>query len=350
MTVYINARFMTQSCTGVQRVASELSVRLPALLNHKIVFLCPKGQLKNMLPNIDLHQFGYLKGHLWEQIEMPIFLSRQKNPYILVNFCNSAPILIQNKITTVHDMSVFQKEKWFNWRFKWLYRFLFSCLIRGNSIVVTVSHFSRDEILRMFPRFKRENINVVYHGSIRKNEENVTAPNRESYFLAVSSIDPRKNIGNILKAFNNPKHKIKLIGGGGKAFNDVRHSSSENIEFLGFVSDDELKAHYKKAKGLVNASLYEGFGLPIIEAMSYGLPCIISDIPAYRELFSGAALFFNPKNPVALAEKLEELETNQQLSAGLIQKGFEKASGFSWDRAAQEYREIIENKLLKYAP
>ena len=350
MTVYINARFMTQNCTGVQRVAGELSMRLPALLNHNIVFLCPKGQLKNALPNIDLRQFGCLKGHLWEQIEMPLFLFRQKAPYILLNFCNSAPLLIQNKLTTVHDMSVFQKEKWFKLHFKLFYRLLFSCLIRGNSTIVTVSNFSRDEILRVFPSFKRENINVVYHGNIRKNEENAVAQNRESFFLAVSSMDPRKNIETILKAFNNPKHKIKLIGGGGNAFRDIQYSNSENIEFLGFVSDDELKAYYKKARGLVNASLYEGFGLPIAEAMSYGLPCIISDIPAYRELFSDAALFFNPKNPAELAEKLEELESNQALRAGLIQKGFEKSGGFSWDRAAQEYREIIENKLLKYAP
>ncbi|PUU67548.1 hypothetical protein DBB36_23440, partial [Flavobacterium sp. WLB] len=167
------------------------------------------------------------------------------------------------------------------------------------------------------------------------------------YFIAVNSLNPRKNIQVILEAFKTldlHQFKLKIIGGSFNTIfkNDLLGSDSLNVEFLNDISDVELKKEMEGAKALINGSFYEGFGLSALEAMSVSTPCILSNIPVYKELYNETALFFDPGKPLELVQKIKDLIDLENYT-DLCKKSFELSQKFNWEITSQRYISIIEN-------
>lgn len=337
MLIYINGRFLTQQTTGVQRVAYEISSRLIQRGNG-FIFLCPKKTLNFDTKEFNIIKFGWFSGQLWEQIDLPIYLWKRKYRAV-VNFCNSAPILCSKKIITIHDMAIKRGKEWYSLKFRLWYNLMFFFNIRPNNIIITDSFFSKKEILSYFPKVMPK---VIYLGGfVIKNH---FAIKNENVFLAVSSVEPRKNIQTILEAFRlleNTDIELNLIGGKSSVFKSLNISVPKNVKLLGRVSDEELKYYYQQSNAFISASLYEGFGLPILESQSYGLPCIISDISVYRELFRESAIYFNPLSAEELAQRIMALYSDKSIENHYIQLSLLNKEQFSWDKSADEYFEVI---------
>ncbi|HBE5886676.1 TPA: glycosyltransferase, partial [Escherichia coli] len=184
--------FLSQPITGVQKFCHQQLSKLAK--THDVTVLLPKNADASLLPgHVKFVYVGKLTGHFWEQIELPLFLYRKKNA-LLMSFSGLSPILYNNSIFTVHDLSFVENPKWFSLPYRIWYGFAYSLLSRTCQRVITVSNFSKTEILKKYPRLK-DRIDVVYNIS-PEIDDSEPAPQGISYgkyILLVSSLDPRKN-------------------------------------------------------------------------------------------------------------------------------------------------------------
>lgn len=343
--IYVNGRFLTQDITGVQRVASEVGSMLQKQYGDRLVFLCPPDIRKEGYPNsLNCLTIGKRKGIFWEQFELPIFLFKNK-AQILINFCNTAPIFFSKNIIVIHDMAIHYEKEWYNWKFSAYYKFLFYVNTRRAKTIITDSFFSKKEILKFYPQTRSNKIEVIYLASFISENDDLP---KKDFFLAINSINPRKNINTIIKAFEKldpTKYKLKIVGGQNKkVFGSNLEAVKPNIEYLGLVTDIELISLIKQCKSLINSSLYEGFGLPPLEAMSLKTPCILSKIEVYEELYKNVAVFFEPGEPSQLAEKIVEVSEREDYNE-ICKNSYELSLNFSWEKTTAEYSRIIEKNL-----
>ena len=244
-------------------------------------------------------------------------------------------------------MAVKHNSAWFDWKFSTVYKLLFHFNIKHAKKIITDSVFSKNEILKFYPKTNKEKIKVIYLASFITIKEEIQF--RGNYFLAINSLDSRKNIDTIIKSFETldvEKYKLKIVGGENKKiFGSNEKSNNSNIEYLGFVSDTELIKLIQESKALINASLYEGFGLPPLEAMSMKTPCILSRIDVYEELYGTVALFFKPDDSKELSNKVIELFSHDQYDT-ISEKSYLHSLQFSWEKTSAEYIKIIEKHRI----
>ncbi|NMO79580.1 glycosyltransferase family 4 protein [Niallia alba] len=354
--IYINGRFLTQTTTGVQRVAEEIVKRLDELITNKVIndhyftILTPKDKIKDLkLKNINVKSVGYLKGHAWEQLELPCYSKRE----ILVNFCNTAPVYKKNQIIYVHDAAILDAPEGFTPKFIKFYNILFQSFAKRAKKIITVSNFSKNRLEHYFPNMKGK-VSVSYlgteHISKIKSIENDFLKNNNlvsnEYYLAVSSANPNKNfqvIIDMLSIIDKPIEKFVIVGGkSSKVFKDDGANQSQYVTKLGYVSDEELITLYKNAKVFLFPSKYEGFGLPPLEAMSLGTPVIAANSASIPEILKNNALFFQYNDPKELLQKIRSLSENEILVEELSLKGLEYAQQFSWNLTAKHLYNIIK--------
>lgn len=322
--LFLNGRFLSQSITGVQKFCHQQLSKLAK--TRDVTVLLPKNADASLLPeHVKFVYVGKLTGHFWEQLELPLFLYRKKNA-LLISFSGLSPILYNNSIFTVHDLSFVENPKWFSFPYRIWYGFAYSLLSRTCKCVVTVSDFSKIEILKKYPRLK-DRIDVVYNISpeIDDSESVPQGISYGKYILLVSSLDPRKNIKSFIEAFNVAKmhgYSLVVVGGSGKAFKfDYPSVDFPNIHFLGYVDDEELRRLYQQAHLFAYPSLYEGFGIPPLEAMSMSCPCIVSNIASLPEVCADAVLYFDPYSIESMATAIKQGLEDMNLRQELVVKG-----------------------------
>jgi glycosyltransferase involved in cell wall biosynthesis len=351
--IVINARFLTQPITGVQRYAIELSLRLKQM-DPSICFVCPKNVVQHELfQKLDAQIVGYLTGHWWEQIELPRYLKRQHNP-LLISPVGGAPAYYSNKIIAKHDITSVRYPQSFSLPYRLLYAFLTPPILRNSLAVITVSEFSKQEISGYFKQLPSPSIHVIYNaaGQQFKTKENENKEN-SPYLLAVSSYCHHKNIPRLIDAFSDlyqsGKINIPLIVVGGsyrslgkRNFNVV---SDNAIRFTGRVSDKELISLYQSATAFIFPSMYEGFGIPPLEAQACGCPVIASNAAAMPEVLGESALFFDPHSTLEIQNAIHRIVTDASLRQSLREKGLENVKRFSWDTSARRLYDLI----LKYS-
>lgn len=341
--IYINARFLTQQTTGVQRFAIEICKEL-IKLNPNIKFVAPRNIFHPMLEKeLGVITFGLFSSHLWEQIELPLFLRKRGNP-LLLNLCNTGPLLYKNQIVCIHDLAFMVNPSWFSKSFSTVYNFVIPKIAHNSKHIFTVSNASKNEIVK-FLSVPESKVNVVYNGVNFKHFASKPAIEKSEYLLSVSSIDPRKNLTFLINTFlkwNHPTYKLLIIGGKSATFADQKFVDNDKIKFLGYVSDEDLVNYYQHCKAFVYPSLYEGFGLPPLEALSFGSQVIVSDIPSLREVCGDNAFaYFDPKSEESLIDSMNLLVNNQN---NLEKKSFD-LSKYSWKKSAEE----INNFLVRFA-
>jgi glycosyltransferase involved in cell wall biosynthesis len=330
----VNLRTLGYRITGVQRY-------LIALLHHM------PGRLDSVKPS---HALQGVRGHIWEQLYLPTQLQHR----LLWSPGNTGPIGVSRQVLTVHDAASLDHPEWFERKFALWYAAMLPRLIRKVRAIITVSHFSKERIVSL-TGVESERVNVIYNGVDKRFH--VAKPDtvkrvrtdcdlRSPYILFVGSIEPRKNLKMLLEAWRLGGFAgatLAVVGAGGHLFPKLQFDSiPDGVRLLGPVGDDMLPALYSGAAGFVYPSVYEGFGLPPLEAMASGCPVAVSDIPAHREICGKTAMYFDPFIPEDISTKLEWLlKLDDASRASLVQQGLQRAALYNWASAAAETWRIL---------
>ncbi len=356
----------TNRADGTTRYTSELVKRLPQLAPQDIwSFLAPCGQPSSapVAANASWHASPWPK--YWTQSRLPLDLFRMR-PDVLFMPIQQLPLIRPGKtkiVTVIHDLAVYLYPEQFTYK-DWLLLHIFSAqAAREADVVIAVSQVTADDIAHYYGRTK--NVFVVHHGVdhqiFRLPSESEREASwdtlkqahpklRDQYVLYVGQIQPRKNLIRLIEAFEliKPRHpQVQLVIAGGhgwlkKPILDRVKSSKHEQDILvpGRISDTLLPALYWHASVFALVSLYEGFGIPIIEAMACGTPVVTSNISSMPEVAGNAAVLVDPQHSQSIADGIETaLRDGDQYRA----LGLARAKSFSWDKAAQQTLDVIRN-------
>lgn len=359
--IYVNGRFLTQPLTGTQRYARELLKAVDVQINKKveigekefsITILAPRGIVNPIqLKNIETKTVGCFKGNLWEQISL---LWHARNG-VLFSPCNTGPFLHRNQVVTLHDVSVFSVPDSYSLPFRFKYSFLMRVFAKSAKAIITVSQFSKNEISRVLG-INPEKIIVTHLGGEHvleiPSDENVFSKfhiGQKPYVLAVGSNGPHKNLSRLIAAyqtFKDPDFDLVIAGGTFmKIFPfPISHFTSA-IKYIGYVTDGELRSLYEHAACYVFPSLYEGFGLPPLEAMTLGCPTAVSNTASMPEICGDAVDYFDPLNVHDIAQKVVRAATEVEHNSELRLRGLERAKTFSWRYTACTTYQLLGDLL-----
>lgn len=278
-------------------------------LGWHVVCLMPDVEIEDSYsPNFEVEKLAGHTGHIWEQTTLRRYLKKIGSP-LFINLFGLGVVGYKNQVVSVHDIAYSINPKWFGWSYRTVYGLLLPILTRQARKVLTVSEFSKREIIKEYS-ISSDKVVIVSPAPKNRPHSEVEPGVEGKYVIAVSSIDPRKNFEMLIKAFvRRPDDGVKLVvvGGANKVFGDTIIDNTDNrIEFLGRVSDERLDALYRNATLYVCSSLYEGFGIPALEAMQHGCPVAVSDIEVFHEVLGDNAVYFDPTNPDDIAEKITD--------------------------------------------
>ena len=316
--IYVNARFLTQPLTGVQRYAFEISMQMKKL-NSDIVFLSPKNILHHeWAKSLGAITIGLFSGHLWEQFDLSLYLLRHKNS-ILFSPCNTGPCLIRNQVLTLHDIAfkLFPEQNSF-W-FSSFYNRLIPSLLKTVRHIFTVSETSKQQIMENY--FLPESMisisyNGIGEGFLPERNKPVSSTEKEKIVLCVGSLSKRKNVDLLSKAFmksNLPALGYTLILAGNESSIHQSVGIPKDVQIIvkRDLKDTDLIDLYRKAEISVCLSSYEGFGIPIMESLFFFCKVLCADIPVFRELYTGYVSFANISREEFVIDALNKIpQTN----------------------------------------
>ena len=273
------------------------------------------------------------------------------------------PVKAKTRIITIHDLASHLHYDFMPAAFKELTKKKISYAVSTADTIVTASNTIKNHLEEYYPR-TRGRIQVVYHGIDYDSRYVTDQPGisfirqkyklPKSYILFVGRLEARKNILTLLKAFKylktnfNLDMSLLLVGKKGWGYNHISSLVKQlnlagSVNELGWIDENDLNAIYSAAELFVFPSWYEGFGLPILEAMSCRLPVILSDIPTHREIANDSALYFRPGDKIELAERIYSLLNDNTIKENLITKGLERTKYFNWQKTAHEMINIYES-------
>lgn len=302
--VYINGIFLTNKKTGIQRLCYEFCSRLQG---ERYEILIPNKvdiDLENI--KIKTRRIGHFKGVLFEQISLPLFMLFKKN-VVLWNFENVGPILYPS-VTMIHDLLFYEKDYY---KGKWclLMRVITTLNVLRYEKIICPSNFTKNRILHFFPSVDEKDIVVVhpaYNHIFSYGQKPYKLP-VDNYYLSVSSILKNKNFKYIIDlAKLRPQGNFVIIGRKEK-LSRLFETIPDNVFFTGYVQDEELMYLYKNCLGFISPSLYEGFGVPPLEALGFGCEKVyISSIPVYKEIYQNSVVYFSPYDVDDLNKRLND--------------------------------------------
>lgn len=352
--VYVNGRFLTQRLTGVQRYALETLRAMDQLLGSAagtgdldLELLAPPGTVFPRLEAIRARTVGRLRGHAWEQIS----LAAAVGGGWLLSFGPTGPLLKRDQIVTIHDAGVCAVPDAYGWKFRTFQRLLLPILVRRNRYLMTVSEFSKGELVRWFgarPESTRVSGEGWQHLHAEAADRSVLALHgleAGRYVLAVSSVTPHKNfqvVAQALRLLRRRDVQVAVVGTtNSPIFGDFDASRLRGLKFLGRVNDAQLRALYEGAAVFVHPSLYEGFGIPPLEAMALGCTVIVSDAAALPEVCGEAAIYFSPHDASGLAAAIERALSEPGLRDALREKARAQLAKHSWTAAAEHHLRLL---------
>lgn len=356
--LFINGRFLGQDVTGIQRYGRETLVCMDEQLAATglyrsfgpVTILAPQNTPNPGLCNIRFQTVGHLSGHAWEQTE----LAWHARSGLLFTFGFTGPLIHPWQVTTVHDAGVVRVPEAYTAKFRLWYTFMVRSLVKRAPLTLAVSQFSKQEAITCFGA-PADRVGVTTEGW--QHLDKVQADERvldkhqlrgQPFVLAVSSANPNKNFGSIVKALSllGPKAPRCVVAGAtNSAIFQQTADTSEHMIKLGYVSDGELKALYQHASCFVFPSFYEGFGIPPLEAMSSGCPVIASTAAAVQETCGDAALYFDPHHPEQLAQKLTDFFNDPAMASAMTQAGRTRAAQYAWHQSASLNLDMLHTVL-----
>lgn len=323
MHITIDCRMWGEKYGGIGRYTKEIVLYLIANKKWEFTLLYSSQAFQ------DLHSFQNKNIHLipcnakifslkeqwevWRKVpQCDLFWS----PYMNIPFIHTKA---KKQVVTLHDVFHIANPQYYSRLKKIAIAPYYFFSTRNSNLILTVSQFSKSEIHKYFGKRIADKVSVIYNGC-EIQEDNIVAKDiKKKYFLFVGSIKPHKNLKNALlgfKEFNNDDFQFIIVGkkegfitGDSEVFNLVTqiNKEKEKVLFTGNINDQELYSWYKGANALVMPSFYEGFGLPIVEAMHFNLPIICSDIPIFKEICKDKVLYFNPHSHSDICQKMNEI-------------------------------------------
>jgi len=352
--------YMFGLITGLTRVDTEnrytLLVTDPAPLQSRLS-LPPNFELQVVRPAENIPRVAWAIPRTCHRIGAQVLHVSYTAP----------PICPCPTVVTVHDIAYELFPQFFSPRDRWLLSATVPLSSRLAARVIAVSEWTKRDLIRWY-HISEEKIRVVYEAAddrflVDIPEEKVTEVRKRyaegrRYVLAVGDIQPRKNLGRLVEAFGMLVAKaaieedvILIIAGqsqwqGAQVARQVEEQGlAQRVRFPGYVSDEDLPALYRGAEVFVYPSVYEGFGLPPLEAMTCGTPVICSSASSLPEVVGEAAMLFDPYDVSALAQALRDLLCDEAKRQELVLAGLVRATQFSWEKAAREtvavYQEAV---------
>lgn len=267
----------------------------------------------------------------------------------------NSPLVFRGRlVVTIHDLSFLHHPEFFSRQEAYRLKVITRATVKKSACILTGSQHARDDIIQAYAVVP-EKVKVIYHGiSDRYVPETGGKFSSETlqkygieppYILFVGRLNPRKNLSALLKAFDACKaqglpHKLVIAGKKDFAAQDLQVlfkslSSQDDIVLTGYVPDEELPQLYSQADMFVYPSLYEGVGLPVLEAMSSGIPVVTSNSTSLRELVGSAGVLVDTTSVEDLAREIVRLADDPDLRGRLREKGLARAKTFSWDETAR---------------
>lgn len=344
-----------------------------ATSGQKIIVFLKNKQFNDLPLETENYKYVILRDNfLWSQTILPLELYKRKafgqdinvffSPaHYLPRFC---PI---PSVVTIHDLSYFYYPDEFLKKDLYLLKNWTKFSIEKARRIIAVSNTTKKDLIKFY-NVPEAKIEVIYNGvspghsdpersaSWRRveGEESIKKYNikKNQYILYVGTLQPRKNLITLIESFSlfkkqNPGFKLVISGKKGWLYEHIFQRVKElqldkEVKFVGFIKDEDLVNLYTHAFCFVLPSLYEGFGLPLLEAMCFGCPVISSFTSSLPEVGGDACLYFDPRNSNELAEKLLELSGNRKMRYDLIKKGRERIKLFSWQKCTEETLKVIQ--------
>ncbi|MFC4708884.1 glycosyltransferase family 4 protein [Paraburkholderia caffeinitolerans] len=375
----INGRFLGRRATGVDRFAFEtvraidelMAARDPAVagLRAEIVVPAALADMTNPFAHVQLRASGKGGGLRWEQFALP----QAVRGGLLLNLCNSGPLLYRSQVTVLHDAAPARVPDSYSRSFVAWYRLMAPSIGRIARRVITVSEFSRRELCEAY-RIPFAKIGVVYEsgehmlrmrgaGDAREAGPDMhdapdagvdavaeTLRQTRPFVLAVGSLNRHKNFQLVAEAaqrIRDAQFDIVVVGGGdARVYGASGGALPGFVKHLGYVSDEALVSLYRRAACFVYPSRYEGFGLPPVEALALGCPVIASRLPSVVEACGDAVLYTSPDDPAELAALLERVTADAALRETLRARGRERTAALTWRATAVKLIEEISPWLM----
>lgn len=295
----------------------------------------------------------------WRQLFLPLLLKRHRIDVcfftnFVISVLSSCPMVL-----TIHDFSFKLFPRTHSLRNVIWARSLVPVSVRRCRRIIAVSNHTKIDLLRLM-NVKQEKVAVIYEGAAAQfvpepepGDGDVLAGYgiRQPYVLYVGTLEPRKNLNTLVMSFDilaESDDDVQLVLAGRRGwmaqaiFDEIKmRDLMERVRITGYVPDEHLPALYRQAAAFVYPSLYEGFGLPPLEAMASGTPVIVSQSSSLPEVIGDAGLYVNPLDAAELAATMKKVISDGDLSAALVAKGLKQAGRFSWRRAAEQTMEIL---------
>lgn len=338
----MNTRTLAAEMTGVQRYSRELQKRI-------------RERVRPVKPSRPL---GGFSGHLWEQFLLPIIARKG----LLWSPANSGPVTMARQVVTIHDLASLEHPEWFNPSFAAWYRWMtprLACRVRR---VITGSEFTRQRLLAL-TAVERARVVVIPEGVSasfypRSSEEVECARIRlsipsKNYVLSVCTLEPRKNLQSLISAWKSCSPELPediwLVIAGSKGAHRVfsqpyLNSIPPRVHTAGFVEDSDLPALYSGALAFAYVSSYEGFGLPVLEAMACGTVPIGANNTSLPEVIGDSGLLVNPLDSDEIAIAIERIICDRLLMRELRKRAVERSKKFSWDYATAATWDILKQE------
>lgn len=366
IAVNINELTLKQN-TGVKTYTREIVKALGRIDKENEYFLylnCRDEELPCLYNDFKNFKLKSSKSRLpfWTYTKLPQEIKKDQ-PDILFMPIQAVPFFKKPKdlkiVVTVHDLAFLLFPDHFTRKDRFLLNFHTKRAVEMADKIIAPSEATKRDIVKFYG-VSESKIEVIWHGVKISPESKVQSPKfkiNNPYILFVGSIQPRKNITGLIEAFELvkksrdealPRLYLVICGGRGWMADEIykkakKSKFSKDIIFTGSVSNEERDEFYKNALIFALPSLYEGFGLPVLEAMSYGIPCVVGDNSSLSEIAGNSALFVDANNPDDIAEKINLLLSNSELRKDLSRRGVENVKRFSWDKAGEKTLGILAN-------
>ncbi|KQV83973.1 glycosyltransferase family 1 protein [Rhizobium sp. Root1220] len=368
MRIGVDARNLTTSMTGIGRYVLEMSRHL-AQLGHELYFYLPQRPYGDPaeLPAAKVrvaHASSSMRRMIWAQGELPR-LAAEDDLDVFWGPAHRLPLFLDPRIArviTIHDMVWRNMASTMRWQTWMADRLLMKPGVLIADEIVADSTATARALTNEFPAIGKK-LSVVHPGlttikGITTTDGLTRLGIADRYILFVGTLEPRKNLLRLLKAYaslpesTRRQYLLVLAGGQGWRLRDltgyIRDLRIEPfVRLTGYVSDTDLSFLYTHARFLAMPSLYEGFGFPIIEANAMGIPVLTSNSSSMPEVAGKAGILIDPNSVQSIRNGLEDLTSNEDLYARLVEQARPNASRFDWKKSAQALEVIFEKAMHK---
>ena len=376
MQIVIDARLILNQTTGIGNYLTNLINALlkidlenhyTLLLNEKLDSNHPVDLLEQK--NLTKRRIKTSAVSLKQHIAIPLQLWKENaNIYHYPHF--DLPLLQRcNSVITIHDLKYIIAPSFFP-EFSISKKLYMSLSIRSSvkraRKVIVVSESTKEDLMRLFgvpaPKISVVPLAVGKRFAVSLNKEEIKIKLKKKgihgkYFLFVGERRPHKNIVRLIEAFkifkdrNSEKYQLVIVGKRYSNYTVPEQKIKEldlesNVIMVGYVPDEELPLYYQGAEMLVFPSMYEGFGIPILEAMACGIPVITSNISSMPEVAGNAAVLVNPYETNEIAAAMQRICSNRDLRKDLIAKGSKNVKRFSWEKTAEKTLSVYEESYM----